>query len=365
MSDKLSQRRQVYSHLSSRLAELDNTQLSAMLNAASSPAGSNWGSHETLRLGATKVFVKRIPVTDREVANPYTTRNLYDLPCHYNYGVGSVGLGVYRELLAHIKTNNWVLAGDSESFPLLYAHRIVPIQASGRAIDLADHRAMVTYWGEHPGIDSYLLERSRASHELLLFLEYIPQTLRAWLFAHPDQVERMLASLRDTLDFLSAQGIIHFDTHFLNVLTDGEQCYLSDFGLALDKRFALAAHEKAFFKHNRDYDYGQVLWSLCYVLRDAFDAATPRVQSRLQARYGLDATKHARQAIPILLDQIEDVHAQGLLKLNDTYVACLLRYRDVIQLMQAFYTELQANQQKDTRFRHAQLRRCLLACGFR
>ena len=57
------------------------------------------------------MFVKRVPVTDLEYENMFSTRNLYDIPTYYNYGFGSAGFGVYRELVTHVKASNWVLAG--------------------------------------------------------------------------------------------------------------------------------------------------------------------------------------------------------------------------------------------------------------
>src|SRR5437867_1786265 len=63
-----------------------------------------WGTTETLDVGGTPVFVKRIPVTDLELEHRYSPRNLYRLPTFYHYGIGSAGFGVFRELLAHVKT---------------------------------------------------------------------------------------------------------------------------------------------------------------------------------------------------------------------------------------------------------------------
>jgi CBS domain-containing protein len=69
-----------------------------------------------VQLGKRKVFVKRIPVTDLELANPYSTRNLHSLSNYYNYGLGSAGLGVYREIIANIKTTNWLRDAIRDGF---------------------------------------------------------------------------------------------------------------------------------------------------------------------------------------------------------------------------------------------------------
>jgi hypothetical protein len=48
--------------------------------------------------------------------------------------------------------------------------------------------------------------------------------------------------------------MLHFDLHFHNVLTDGEQLYVTDFGLALCSGFDLSAAERGFFERHQLYD---------------------------------------------------------------------------------------------------------------
>ena len=110
----LAQRRQRYFQLNSQLAQMDNERLRSLVGPAESRGG--WGANQTLDLGSARVFVKRVPVTDLEYDHLLSTANLYQLPTYYNYGVGSAGLGVFRELVAHIKTTNWVLDGQIETF---------------------------------------------------------------------------------------------------------------------------------------------------------------------------------------------------------------------------------------------------------
>ena len=47
---------------------------------------------------------------------------------------------------------------------------------------------------------------------------------------------RVDAKLADTTAFMREHGLVHFDAHFLNILTDGHGLYFSDFGLALSTR---------------------------------------------------------------------------------------------------------------------------------
>lgn len=168
-------RKERYFKLSSAIAQLDTAQLYALLGATD--AASGWASNRIIKVEQSKVFVKRIPVTDLEHANMFSTLNLYDLPLYYNYGVGSAGLGSFRELVTHIKTTNWVLAGAIDTFPLLYHYRIVPAVEKPANVDMEQHKRYVEYWNNSAAIDRYIVDRTNAKHEALLCLEYFPHTL--------------------------------------------------------------------------------------------------------------------------------------------------------------------------------------------
>ena len=253
-------RRKRYFKLSAHIAQMDNAQLRALFDDSESSGG--WGRNHTVEMARTKVFVKRVPVTELEYQNMLSTANLYDLPTFYNYGVGSAGLGVFRELVAHIKTTHWVLEGAISTFPLTYHYRIVPFSGKRADVDMERHKRYVEYWGGNENIGRYKLDRAKAPYELVLFLEHMPSTLQPWLLEHPDKLGRSLNDLRVAITFLRKNGIIHFDAHFNNVLTDGEQAYLTDFGLVLDRSFALTQEEQSFFRRHTYYDYGEVLGNI-------------------------------------------------------------------------------------------------------
>ena len=102
MSNHIQNRRETYYKLNTRLSELDNKQLVSLFRKTKETPG--WSIKHTIRLGGSKVFVKRLPVTKMEYDNMFSTKNMYGLPTYYNYGVGSAGFGVFRELITHIKT---------------------------------------------------------------------------------------------------------------------------------------------------------------------------------------------------------------------------------------------------------------------
>jgi serine/threonine protein kinase len=359
--NRIELRRQRYFKLGSLIAQMDNAQLRSLFEASESRAG--WGRNHTIDLGSSKVFVKRVPVTDAEHDNFFSTKNLYRLPTYYNYGVSSAGFGVFRELVAHIKTTNWVLDGQIETFPLMYHHRLIPFSGKRAEVDHERHKSYVEYWGGDENIARYRLDRASANHELVLFLEYVPHVLRSWLPENPGRVHAVLDDLCATIDFLRKNEVIHFDAHFGNILTDGERTYLTDFGLVLDKTYILAEDEKAFFKANTYYDYGEVLSCLDTVLYRAYEVLPETDKCRLKGKCGIEEHAQDHELMPVILDNIEESDVAGMMKLDKSYVTCVVRYRSIIALMRDFYSRLRRNNKKDTKLPHAKLRRLLKEAG--
>lgn len=362
VEDNLEIRRTKYFYLSSQIARLDDAQLRSLFDNRELSKG--WGINHIIAIGQSQVFVKRIPVTNLEYENLFATKNLYQLPTYYNYGVGSAGFGVFRELIAHIKTSNWVLAGSIATFPLMYHYRIVPFAGQQADIDLASHEAYVKYWGNSANIGQYILDRANANYELLLFLEYIPHVLDAWLRENPDKLQQSLDALRTTIDFLRSKHIIHFDAHLHNILTDGERIYLTDFGLILDKSFALTKDEESFFDRHTLYDYGQVLHNLRYLIRELYEICSEPDKLQIMAKYGITEGLQSPELTSRLLDNIDRIHADRDLKLDEFYVASIVKYRSIITLMQDFYAALRGNNRKDTQFPDARLELLLAETGF-
>jgi hypothetical protein len=358
----LSARRTRYFTLSSELAQLDNQQLRGLFDA--NPPSQGWGRNHTLEIGRSKVFVKRLPLTDIEHENLFSTKNLYDLPTYYNYGVGSAGFGVFRELVANIKTTNWVLEGAIAQFPLLYHYRVLPFSGPRLDVDMERHQRYIEYWNSNQNIGKYMLARAHAGYELALFLEHIPYPVEPWLRENPHKLNQVLADLRDAVTFLRKHGIVHFDANFDNVLSDGKRAYLTDFGLVLDRNFALTHDEALLLKHNAYYDYAEVLGSVGFMLYGMYDALPENDKRKLIATYPLAGEAHAAGQMAILIRNIEEVAAQGILRPGKSYVTTLATYRSIILLFLDFFERMRGNKQKSTRFPSAKLKRLLEETGF-
>jgi hypothetical protein len=198
-----------------------------------------------------------------EPENVRSTANLFQLPdfCHYGVGeIGGAGFGAWRELAVQVMTTNWVLAQEYEGFPLMYHWRVLPHPGQALPEELADVERAVAYWGGGPEVRSRIEGARDSTSSIALFLEYIPQNLHNWLDGQikSDNAERACTmverELEAGIEFMNSHGLLHFDVHFQNILTDGERLYFADYGLAISSRFDLAKHEAAFVAENQVYD---------------------------------------------------------------------------------------------------------------
>ena len=202
--------------------------------------------------------------------------------------------------------------------------------------------------------------------------EHLLRTLRAggythvsllivakWFEKNIDRLGAFINEIPDTITFLQKNGIIHFDVHFNNILTDGNKPYLTDFGLALDKRFDLSETERAFFRENTHYDYGEYLLCLGEHLLSVYRGLTETKKKKVMQKYGLEDETQCPKDFIILLENINEIYAEGLMKLDKNYVEAVIKYRAIIVLMVEFFADMQQNNKKGTKYSHAKLRRLL------
>ena len=177
----LSDRHKTYGHLSREIALLSDEMLSNLI-LKTKPLHSGIGGNSALMvLNNTPIFVKKIPLTDLEryPQHHLSTANFFELPLFYQYGVGSGGFGAWRELIAHILTTSWAISGDCLNFPVLYHWRTLPAPKPEpmTAEQTESLERDVKYWDNSPTIRNYLKAKHNASAHIVLFLEYVPQTL--------------------------------------------------------------------------------------------------------------------------------------------------------------------------------------------
>lgn len=263
----LHRRRRRHDALAARLAALDDAALADLVAGVMEWRRGAGGESGVIEVDGEQVFVKKIHLTDLERApgNEDSTANLFDLPVFYQYGVGSAGFGAWRELSAYRAATAWVTNGECPFFPLLHHWRVLPRTAPppDPAWDERLQRG-VAYWNGSEAIRARLTAIRAATASLTLFLEYAPECLHDWLARQlegervaPDfeaQVLRAHAQSLQAAAFMNARGMLHFDLHAHNVMTDGDQLYVGDFGLAICAGFDLSPAERGFFESHRLYD---------------------------------------------------------------------------------------------------------------
>jgi hypothetical protein len=261
-----------YGEVSGALALMSDRRLGQLVDGARSLGQGIGGTSALLDVAGVPVFVKRIPLTDRErlPENVMSTANMFGLPPSCQYGVGGhPGFGAWRELAANAVTTSWVLARRAEAFPLMYHWRVLP-GAAPLADELADVDRAVSYWAGSPAVRERINSVATASASVALFLEYVPQGLDDWLGGQlargPEAVASAAAMvercLRLDLSFMNANGLLHFDAHFGNVRTDGQRLYFADLGLATSPRFDLSPAESDFVARHRSHDVCHALTHL-------------------------------------------------------------------------------------------------------
>lgn len=350
-------RAQRYYKLSSQLAQLDNEALRARL--VSTVENEGWGKTAIITVEETKVFVKRVPVTAVEYANQFSTQNHYALPTYYHYGIWSGGFGAFRELVAHIKTTNWVLAGATDHFPLLYHYRIVPWPNPQATFPEDELQSYVAYWGGNQQIETYMRARDSASHQLLLFLEYFPHAVENWLLDHPNQLGEALDQMQKALTFLNQRGILHFDCDYGNAVTDGSLVCLTDFGLVIDETYALSPEEHYFLEEHRDYDrallFGATGWHLFMRYRQLTEQQRAEVAELCAMTDEMNFSEMTMQ----LVANLEELYVRGYLDLEKASAEFVLKHRPIILWLGSFLNKLRKSSHKDLPFDRVTVRRLL------
>lgn len=274
----MNSRAEIHARVSKVLGEQNNAQLRELIaNGDRLHSGIGGNSHRIVVEGVP-IFVKRIAVSHFELEsnNSGSTENIFGLPLAFHYGIGSAGFSAWRELAVHELTTEWVLSGRCPSFPLMYLSRLdknveppkLNLEEWGGSVD-----EFVKFWDNAESVRTRATSINSANAELLLFLEYVPHNLYSWLGEQfrlgPQAAQAALEFAERELEkcnnFMCDNQFIHFDAHFANVLTNGKQIFLSDFGLSLMEKFGLNWTELNFLStHQKSYDRSMAALNLVH-----------------------------------------------------------------------------------------------------
>jgi hypothetical protein len=343
-----------YATVATALAPLSDRRLAELVAQAPVLGSGIGGTSQLLQVEGVPAFVKRAPLTaiERRPDNIMSTANLFGLPVSCQYGVGSPGFGVWRELAANTMTTSWVLAGRSESFPLMYHWRVLDIPAFGAGLvdELADIDGLVEYWHGSLAVRRRTEAMVASSASVTLFLEYLPWALPEWLTAQftmgngaADAALAMVErSLRRDIAFMNEAGLFHFDAHFGNIMTDGRHLYFGDLGLATSPLFELSPEESAFLALNQSHDPCHTISWLVHWLVTNLTAADLDERDALVLRcsQGLD-----------IVDMLPSASA------------VIKRYAPIAVVLNRFYRRLQ-EEDRTTEYPGAEVAQACVSCGF-
>jgi hypothetical protein len=257
---------------------------------------------------------------------------------------------VWREVAANIMTTGWVLTDRCASFPLMYHWRVLP-GTLPVAEEHADTERTVAYWDGSPEVRERLEAIARSTATVVMFLEHIPRDLDGWLIeqaaAGDAAVESACAmverELRTAVSFMNANGLVHFDAHFRNILTDGRRLFLADLGLATSPHFELSEAERVFLDRHVGHDG-------CY--------AVTELVNRLVAALTDAEDWPARFAL--IRRCAEDGHAPDV---PAAVAAIIKRYAPVAVVMNEFYRKLHG-ESRTAQYPADEIDRVCAAIGF-
>ena len=265
--EKLERRSRAHEAAATTLAALSDGDLAALLDAADWRVSFHGSESAILGFAGRRVFAKRMALTRRELdAGPAgsVTADLFGLPGLYQYAVGSAGFAAGRELEAARMTSGWALAGACPHFPILHHARVLPRTAPKLSERQEAWLALIpAFWSGSPAIIARVDEVTRAPANIVMIQEFVGRDLETWLQAARPRGAKLAAAhdqWMGAVAFMNKRGLFHFDLHARNLLTDGEDLYLADFGYALGSGFDLSAEERAFLAAHADYDSAYARW---------------------------------------------------------------------------------------------------------
>jgi serine/threonine protein kinase len=216
--------------------------------------------------------------------------------------------------------------------------------------ELADISSMVEFWGT-PFIRNRVEELEESVYSVVLFFEYVPYNLHDWL---TDQVaigENAATSafsivdsnLRSAVSYMNANGLIHFDVHFKNVLTDGHRVYITDFGIATSSLFDLSESELEFIELNKTHDG-------CYVVTQLVNWLVTALTNTVNRDERIDFIRRCAKG-----DESPEI--------MDSAAKIIMRYAPIAVVINDFYTEL-ISKSRSTLFPVEEIERVCTKTGF-
>lgn len=312
------------------IARLDDSQVRALVGAAEKVGVGIGGTTRTAHVAGTPVFAKQLPITRSEEADPFSTDNHTGLPFACHYGIGSPAHGVGRELSAHQMTSGWVRSGVVDFFPQLLGWRIIDLKPETDLSEFDGDGPRQQWGGFWPQVETRLAEMKAARSSMVLFLEYVPETLgsamRRSLAAgtgktnFAEAVDQIIVAT----DRMGELGFQHFDIHPGNILVHEGRLLFTDFGLSLHPDFDLTADEETSMPTHRGFDRDTALMHLFHWV--LFELGYTSGEERLELLRGAadnpaaPALKPVHEALGESADLVTE-HAPVVVRMTELFAA--------------------------------------------
>ena len=329
---------------------LDDEALGQLLSGAS----RGWGLSSRVVVDGCPLFVKAVPVTERELDAGLPTTNLYGIPPSFNYPFGSPGLSVGRELAFARRSTQWVDTGECSSFPILIHDRIIRRPQPTQPV-AGDYSA---YRGDVESMSEYLQDRAAATRALVLVYEALADSATERIIATPSDAGWIVEQVEQTIAFLHARDVVYFDVDLFNVVTDGERAYVADHGLVMDPTFDLNADERQFLARNRHFDLGNLYLAIGHQIYEMYRAQPRDARQRIDVELGLTGCSFETVALR-LIDAVDELDERRLLQIGPTLRALIAEHHAAIRFMHDFFTSARANWSTDTMLDDARLAQIL------
>ena len=219
----------------------------------------------------------------------------------------------------------------------------------------------VKYWGNSKGVERVMEARSRATHEVILVFEYVPNVASSWLVTHPTDLAKLNDNGAEIFEHLRNHGIAHLDSHLSNFLTDGTEFYLTDFELSLSPAFELSTQERSFLKEHRYYDQAELLAASCNVVHAFYQAATESQRAKVRERFEGIEQLSLRPRCSLLLEHLDEV--RRLLALPRSLVSFAEKHQDLAYLFNDFLFRLASSNSKRAKLDHEAVDAALINAG--
>jgi hypothetical protein len=220
-------------------------------------------------------------------------------------------------------------------FPLLYHWRLLPGDPPPPEPEHADLDEAVAYWHGAEGVARRLAAIRASTTALLLFLEHQPHRLDTWLrdrldaggTAAAEAIEMVDDTLLAPVVWMNQQGLFHFDSHLANLLTDGRQVLVTDFGLATARDFALDDDERRFLDQHRLHDPAYTVTKFVnFLVTELTGITDPRARDAYIAEH---ASGRAPGGLPPAAEAIVRRYAPVAEIINSVYWQLFTERRDI------------------------------------